>query len=366
MGIYSNKSSYYSQVNKRLKKSFLNNYHSKFCKAYGLRGNKFEIGRKYTKYKMEDIDEFLNWKTILLSKLESNDNLSWKKYLYNYIEDKSYFNQYIFKNEMFCYEFSIINEPNSILNIEINDFKIKTILFPMDADEMNEYSNSYNSKIEDINPPNLNMTIVNETYNSEKMMNDAANKNKYNSNQIKRYINFILYQLKSKINLHPISDIIRVFSAFYKNKLTEYLNNKDENWDLIKKNVINELQNFIEIMQVALKLFYLKSINYRFFMSDRDEFINLICYILFNQKDNNIYNLLFKLFQKSNEEKQNQLFEKIESLGKITPKDVGINPKFCLDEKTTKFIENNLKDIINNKKNKKEKKYYPTKRGKSG
>ena len=78
--------------------------------------------------------------------------------------------------------------------------------------------------------------------------------------------------------------------------------------------VINELQEFIEMMQVALKLFYLKSINYKFFISDRDEFINLICYILFNQEENNIYQLVFNLFQKSNEDKQKQLLEKKKKL----------------------------------------------------
>ena len=371
MGIYSNKSSYYSLVRKCLEKSYKSNYQSKFNQSFGLKKKTFEPTRKISIYREEDMDDVLKWKTYLLTKLETNDTTNWKYELFNYIEDKSYFNEYLLKNEMFYYEFSIINEPNSMINLEKDDFKIKTILFPMDSDEMSEYSNSskknnntdenrkkssgsIHSKISinnDSNIESLNRTIRSITITSEMMEDNPANMNKFNSNQIKRYINFILNQLKDKINIHPIHDIIKYFSELYKVRLTNYLNylnNGKKEPDSIKRKVINELQEFIEMMQVALKLFYLKSINYKFFISDRDEFINLICYILFNQEENNIYQLVFNLFQKSNEDKQKQLLEKIKSFGEISPIEFGIDPKFCLDEETTKFIENyksGIKDI---------------------
>ena len=37
-------------------------------------------------------------------------------------------------------------------------------------------------------------------------------------------------------------------------------------------------------MQVSLKLFYSKSINFENFIEEKDEIINLITYILFNDK----------------------------------------------------------------------------------
>ncbi len=371
MGIYSNKSSYYSLVRKCLEKSYKSNYQSKFNQSFGLKKKTFEPTRKISIYREEDMDDVLKWKTYLLTKLETNDTTNWKYELFNYIEDKSYFNEYLLKNEMFYYEFSIINEPNSMINLEKDDFKIKTILFPMENDEMREYSNSskknnntdenrkkssgsIHSKISinnDSNIESLNRTIRSITITSEMTKDNPANMNKFNSNQIKRYINFILNQLKDKINIHPIHDIIKYFSELYKVRLTNYLNylnNGKKEPDSIKRKVINELQEFIEIMQVALKLFYLKSINYQFFISDRDEFINLICYILFNQEENNIYQLVFNLFQKSNEDKQKQLLEKKKNFGEISPIEFGIDPKFCLDEETTKFIENyknSIKDI---------------------
>ena len=65
--------------------------------------------------------------------------------------------------------------------------------------------------------------------------------------------------------------------------------NKENNKECMKKRreIIKEIQNFIEIKQVVLKLFYSKSINYKYFIDEKDEIINLLSYILFNiQKKN--------------------------------------------------------------------------------
>ena len=261
MGIYSNKSSYYSLVRKCLEKSYKSNYQSKFNQSFGLKKKTFEPTRKISIYREEDMDDVLKWKTYLLTKLETNDTTNWKYELFNYIEDKSYFNEYLLKNEMFYYEFSIINEPNSMINLEKDDFKIKTILFPMDSDEISEYSNSskknnntdenrkkssgsIHSKISinnDSNIESLNRTIRSITITSEMTKDNPANMNKFNSNQIKRYINFILNQLRDKINIHPINDIIKYFSELYKIRLTNYLNylnNGKKEPDSIKRKVI--------------------------------------------------------------------------------------------------------------------------------
>ena len=65
--------------------------------------------------------------------------------------------------------------------------------------------------------------------------------------------------------------------------------NKENNKECMKKRreIIKEIQNFIEIKQVVFKLFYSKSINYKYFIDEKDEIINLLSYILFNiQKKN--------------------------------------------------------------------------------
>ncbi len=80
------------------------------------------------------------------------------------------------------------------------------------------------------------------------MKKDPVYENKYNSNQIKKYINFIHNQLKNETNIHPITNIIQKFSNFYKDELKKHLQKDKENWENVKKNVINDLQYFIEII----------------------------------------------------------------------------------------------------------------------
>jgi hypothetical protein len=361
MGIYSSKSSYYKLQQKSLYISHDKSYLNKFQIEFGLKRALFNPSHKKMKAKLKKIKPLLNWKIYLLTKFETSISNSWKNYLYNYIENEAFYNQYLFQNEMFYYEISILSMPDALFNIDQkNDsFKNKTILYPLDSEEMKDYSemtkkkrkiesNLNNSKsqiiIENKNEissstENLNNTLTNESITTKKMKKDPVYENKYNSNQIKKYINFILNQLKNETNIHPITNIIQKFSNFYKDELKKHLQKDKENWENVKKNVINDLQYFIEIMQVALKLFYLKTINYKFFVCDRDEFINLVCYILFKIKKNNIYNLLFQLFQKSNEEKYEKLKEKIKNFGKLSPKDMGISPKFCLDEKPEEILK---------------------------
>ena len=100
---------------------------------------------------------------------------------------------------------------------------------------------------------------------------------------------------------------------------------------------VNEIQNFIEIMQVALKLFYSKSINFKNFSIEKDEIINLISYILFNKK--NFYNLVLLLFSEMNAKKMEKFELKLKSNENITPREIGIKPKFCLDKESEEFWE---------------------------
>ena len=90
MGIYSNKSSYYSLVRKCLEKSYKSNYQSKFNQSFGLKKKTFEPTRKISIYREEDMDDVLKWKTYLLTKLETNDTTNWKYELFNYIEAGNY------------------------------------------------------------------------------------------------------------------------------------------------------------------------------------------------------------------------------------------------------------------------------------
>ena len=50
----------------------------------------------------------------------------------------------------------------------------------------------------------------------------------------------------------------------------------------IKSNkVIKYLQDFIVLIQNVIKLFYSRSITYYYFKDEKDEFLNLVSYIIF-------------------------------------------------------------------------------------
>ena len=169
---------------------------------------------------------------------------------------------------------------------------------------------------------------------------DEKNQNKYYSYQVRKHIDLIRRQLDNP--KHPIYIIIKKFSEIYFNYLNKCYDKVKNNEDINKKtkdSVIKDIQDFIDIIAIALKLFYMKSINYDYFEHEKDEFINLVCQILFNQK--NFEKELFKFFELSNKEKQSQFKQKKKVLGDITPKDVGISIKFRLDKETENFKKNN-------------------------
>ena len=370
MGNCSKKSSYYNLVQKVLKEEYDQNYTSEFNKTFGVKKNKFIKKRKIVKYIKRDVKDFPDWKTYLLTKLDTYDNHSWKSLLFNDINNSSYPEQYLFQNKMFFYEYSILNIPRTIRKRINHEFYTDTVLFPLDGDELgrssiNNLTENYQS-IKSNNTENfldekseksthLSLRIHNNSIVS-KNTKDPQYENKYNINQIKKYITIILEQLKDE--KHPITGIIKKFIEYYYHELNEKSEKlSDNNCEAYKEKIIKDIQFFIEIMQVALKLFYIKSINYKFFISERDEFINLISNILFNydhlintkKEDKNkypIYETLFKFFEYSNKEKAKQLEKKFESFGEITPKETGVSPKFCLDKESEEF----LKEYNNNKK----------------
>ena len=199
-----------------------------------------------------------------------------------------------------------------------------------------------------------NLISENEIEEESSLRSDFKSKNEQFE---KKFISIIKSQLE--FNFHPINAIINKFSNLY----TDIINNKiKETYDndiikKIKSGIIEDIQNFIELMKVTLKLFYVKVINYEHFLDEKDETFNLISSILFNMK--NFYQSLFKLFELSNKKKYQDLENKKIQLGELSPKSAGINIKFRLDDETEKlkkdknYIENvkySTVDKIQNKK----------------
>ena len=179
---------------------------------------------------------------------------------------------------------------------------------------------------------------------------DKDDLDEYNSYLIRKLINFIRRQLENRKNNHPIYNIINKFSEIYSNKINDYYKSVEDDEEKIenkKIEIIKDIQNFIDIMVKALKLFYMKSINYDIFKCyEQDDFINLICYFLFN--DQKFEQNLFNFFELSNRKKQIEFNNKKETILKdITPGELGIKEEFRLNEDTERFKKNER----NNKKN---------------
>ena len=362
MGVCSNKISYYNYMKKVLKNNYDENYSSLFNKNFGFQKNKF-IQRKLSKNNNAPINYYLNWKNYLLEKLKLYNSKSWNYALYNSLINDEFntINEFLYQNEIFFEEFSVLNMPKSLEKIDKKNTELNkdNVLYPFDSDEIKNASNDISfdmtnedrkndcgiiNNIENSNDKeqisyHLTLDVKNESIESNLVENPKFEV-KSNINQIKKYCRIIIKQLKDKF--HPINIIIKKFTDIFVPYLNNKMNKHKDELDKVKNRIIKDLQYFIEIMQVTLKLFYINSINYKFFVSERDEFINIISYILFNQKREKsyiFYDSIFKLFQYSNRKKSNELEQKIKKFGKITPREAGVCQKFCLDKESELFFE---------------------------
>ena len=345
MGIQNTKKSYYELLRKNMKKSYDLIETNEFNQEFSFKISQFNSTKKRTKNFDILIGETFDWKFYLLNKLEKKLNAigNWENELNTFIEteftNKKTYENYFLENKIFLNQFYLRNNPQQALNDSKGLHEpLLTLLF--DTDEIETYFNEI-SKL----PDRLRTFTNGKLRNSEKSflsenILDEKNQNKYYSYQVRKHIDLIRRQLDNP--KHPIYIIIKKFSEIYFNYLNKCYDKVKNNEDINKKtkdSVIKDIQDFIDIIAIALKLFYMKSINYDYFEHEKDEFINLVCQILFNQK--NFEKELFKFFELSNKEKQSQFKQKKKVLGDITPKDVGISIKFRLDKETENFKKNN-------------------------
>ena len=149
---------------------------------------------------------------------------------------------------------------------------------------------------------------------------------------------------------HPIYIIISKFNLFFVeeiDKKIEEIKNKENENDMREKceDFIQQIQDFIKEIHIAFKLFYSRTISLSLFSDEKDELINLIIGVFFNI--GNFYEKMKNLLYYVNKNNMNLYKEKIELFSDISPKDLGINEKFLLNDTTRQYQENL-------KKNKKE------------
>ena len=291
-----------------------------------------------------------------------------KYFIFNFIIndfDIKNYEIYNYENKIFIQQFVLLSFPQ--LHLGDEEMKRGPILSLFSPEELKAYSERSKKRAKQKRKKNNNKefdrltigTVMDGEMNIENSnFSDIKIRNQYNSYKIREHLNIIQGQLKEK--RHPIYIIINKFCEIYAININNSLeilkvNNSINDIEKKKYNVIKDIQNFIKMISVALKYFYAKSINYKFFVNERDEFFNLVCFILFNEK--HFYNSIFELFELSNKQKTRDLINKISKLGKLTPKEAGISTKFCLDEETKNFRdkqEYNKKKKTQNQKERKQ------------
>ena len=394
----SSKTSYYKLMKKEIKKSYENILSNEFNRDYSLKVSKFSSDKKKKqRYKIEE-GEIIDWKLYLLNQFYSKSDKGWKNSLFKFIRNEhdykvQNYEIYFLQNEIFMSQFSLLINPGLYMKSRNED--VNPILFLFSPEELKEYTEKTkkntkktkkeNNKDDDI-VYNINKCYEDENndeqndiliefpnkpdktdktdkpdkdkqrskskslklfdtmqglYNSDSYKESyRKNKNEINSYKIREHITLIRSQLDK--DDHPISKIIKKFSEVYieiLNKRYESVRESKNSSKIneIKGEIIKDIQSFVEIISVGLKLFYSRTINYESFISEKDEFINLICFFLF--KDNNFYINLFRFFELSNEEKKNNFKIKKIDLGELAPEDFDVPPQFCLNKITKDLKE---------------------------
>jgi len=202
-----------------------------------------------------------------------------------------------------------------------------------------------------------------QEYNNNTILNQFAvnniSENKFGSESFDLYQSILKYKsitnlienhLKNESNI--FYQLIKLFESYFINAYAKCLEIPDqENLILNEANdhaikATLDLQQFIRILYEALSLFYnLKSLrsgklpdNESLF--NRDNMINFITSIVINDQ---IYNLIFKLCQKQDNQLEESYRKNLKLCKSLKPEDFGVPEAYCLNENTFHYFkEKNL------------------------
>lgn len=287
---------------------------------------------------------FINWLDFIYQYLsqEYSHERYWAMEMIDNLNNERFESESKYLSEFFFEEFEIENEPKCI-QIEKSKKDIKLNLNNSYLNVTQNLGGSFNGN----NQPNIE--------------EDDLATLKYNEyrNKVKKYI----FKFKQHIlnEDHPINRVVQIFEKIWVDYAQKKINLIQQNYNdfnnqKINKQVnelTNQLQRFVIHLQIGLKLFYSRTINYSCFNEEKDELINLVTTIVFRTGE--IYNTIFELYKLSLMPEINNMTTYLQELIKIQPEDLGIFKQFCLNKKSLDYQEeillNKLKMIKNNSKN---------------
>ena len=301
--------------------------------------------------------------------VQNNTYIYWLQYLYNYLsidlrdkewaqemlillEEEQFLSENKYLSHFFYKEFFMSSEPNCMKDPK-NDISINNDIYEEPSLELRTSINNSNLNmmralggsigpnaiIDDGNDNDVNVTI-NEAV-------DSDSKYKSYRKKVKKYIEIFRQHITYKD--HPINKVIQLFEATwvkYIKKQLGRISNKDQSLEEkafannLIDNLTREFQNFIIKVQICLKLFYCRAINYSCFVNEKDELMNLITTLFF--KTGKIYETTFELLKIKLSDEIDDMNNKYKELINITPQQLGIKKQFCLNEVTLNFQESIL------------------------
>ena len=304
---------------------------------------------QYFTYEEQNVPtNFINWLDFIYQYLsqEYSHERYWAMEMIDNLNSEKFESESKYLSEFFLEEFEIEYEPKCIQIEKIKkDIKL-----------------------------NLGESVLNVTQNLGGSFTGNAQSNieeadiatlKYNEyrNKVKKYI----FKFKQHIlnRGHPINRVVQIFEKIwvdYAQKKTNLMKQNYNDFD-DKTNIQNinkqvneltfQLQRFVVHLQIGLKLFYSRTINYSCFNEEKDELINLITTLVFRTGE--IYNTIFELYKLSLMPEINNMTNCLLTLIKIQPEELGIFKQFCLNKQSLDYQEeillNKLKSIKNNSEN---------------
>ena len=281
--------------------------------------------------------DFINWLDFLYTYLEEEKlkHRYWAGEMLDKLDQEYFLSENKYLSQFFFEEYGILSIPDCINKKGKRERKIN------------------------VNTSMLNVTqnlggSFGESFNQFESEDDAGFKYKEFRNKVKRYImNFKEHILNKD---HPINIVAQIFESVWveyaKNRIEQMRKNYPEATEQNRKDIDKDvaeltyqIQKFVIKLQICLKLFYSRTINYSFFNEEKDELINLTTTLIF--RTGKIYETMFSLYEFSLRTEIGDMSMKYQKLKKITPEDLGVAKQFCLDKETLELQEQILMKNLN-------------------
>ena len=342
------KKKYFSSINKILTKKNCYNYfltdNLNICLSEKNFDQVPDASIQYITLEEGQPTNFIYWLDFIYFYLSKEKSLKryWPDQMIAALEKENFLSENKYLSEFFMEEFEIENAPDCLFKKESKKEKKEKINFDNSLLNVTQ---------------NLGGSFMNSENNSQ-YSDIAHQKYKHFRDKVKGYV----YKFKEHIlnRDHPINRVTQIFAKIWV-KYAETIINSLEAKNLNDKFIINEinsvvdeltqeLQRFVVHLQIALKLFYSRTINYAYFNEEKDELINLITTLLFRTGD--IYSTIFDLYKLSLNQELKKIYRNFQELKKVTPEDLGINKQYCLNIISLNFQEEILLKKLNEIENK--------------